>query len=34
MDLNRETINALIQMYADDEDGYDLISGALKSFCE
>ena len=33
MDLNRETINALIQMYADD-DGYDLISGALKSFCE
>lgn len=34
MDLNRDSLNALIRISVSDEDAYDLISGALKSFHE
>ena len=34
MDLNRDSLNALIRISVSDEDAYDLICGALKSFQE
>lgn len=34
MDLNRDSLNALIRTSVSDEDAYDLICGALKSFQE
>lgn len=32
MELNQNTINLLFQMYSDDDDVYDILCEALKSF--